>query len=282
MAGRRGPACGGNRRDLHRQCRAPGFPGRRGGEDHRRRAPADGARFGRPRGGRGRAGGRGAGGLAGPAGPRPHLPGRPGGGGAGRLVPDGKPVGAARACPAVAGRRAGRRPAAAPSRWRRSRQRSGPGAGGGRAQRWPGGRDSDPPGGPDRRPVRRGPAGGARRPAWPPGRLRPGRARRPAPAGRVGRRHLPPARRRGHPGGAAGLRPRAQRHPAGAWRHPPHLADRAAARSQHQIAGNPPRRRTRRAHRHLHTHRQRRARPRRVDPSRKENSDDTAELRREP
>lgn len=28
--------------------------------------------------------------------------------------------------------------------------------------------------------------------------------------------------------------------------------------SQHQIAGNPPRRRTRRAHRHLHIHRQRR------------------------
>ena len=180
------------------------------------------------------------------------------GGGAGRLVPDGEPVGAARACPAVAGRRAGRRPAAAPSRWRRSRQRSGPGAGGGRAQRWPGGRDADPPGGPDRRPVRRGPAGGARRPAWPPGQLGPCRARRPAPAGRVGRRHLPPARRPGHPGGAAGLRPRAQRHPAGAWRHPPHLAGRAAARSQHQIAGYPPRRRTRRAHRHLHTHRQQR------------------------
>jgi two-component system, OmpR family, sensor histidine kinase KdpD len=57
--------------------------------------------------------------------------------------------------PAVAGRRVGRRLAAAPSRWRRSRQRSGPGAGGGRAQRWPGGRDADPPGGPDRRPVRR-------------------------------------------------------------------------------------------------------------------------------
>ena len=52
--------------------------------------------------------------------------------------------------------------------------------------------------------------------------------------------------------------PCAQRHPAGAWRHPPHLAGRAAARNQHQIAGNPPRRRTRRAHRHLHTHRQRR------------------------
>ena len=52
------------------------------------------------------------------------------------------------------------------------------------------------------------------------GRLRPCRARRPAPAGRVGRRHLPPARRPGHPGGAAGLRPRAQRHPAGAWHHP--------------------------------------------------------------
>ena len=40
--------------------------------------------------------------------PRPHLPGRCGGGGAGRLVPDGEPVGAARACPAMAGRRAGR------------------------------------------------------------------------------------------------------------------------------------------------------------------------------
>ena len=121
----------------------------------------------------------------------------------------------------------------------------------------PEGETADPPGGPDRRPVRRGSAGGARRPAWPPGRLRPCRARRPAPAGRVGRRHLPPARRPGHPGGAAGLRPRAQRHPAGAWRHPPHLAGRAAAR-QHQIAGHPPRRRTRRAHRHLHTHRQQR------------------------
>ena len=69
-----------------------------------------------------------------------------------------------------------------------------------------------------------------------------------------------PAGPRPHlPGGAAGLRPRAQRHPAGAWHHPPHLAGRAAARSQHQIAGNPPRRRTRRAHRHLHTHRQRRS-----------------------
>ena len=107
MAGRRGPACGGNRRDLHRQCRAPGFPGRRGGEDHRRRAWAECARLGRPRSGRGRAGGRGARGLAGAAGPRPHLPSRPGGGGAGWLVPDGEPVGAARACPAVAGRRAG-------------------------------------------------------------------------------------------------------------------------------------------------------------------------------
>ncbi len=66
-----------------------------------------------------------------------------------------------------------------------------------------------------------GPAGGARRPAWPPGPLWPRRARRPAPAGRVGRRHLPPARRPGHPRRAAGLRPRAQRHPAGAGRHPP-------------------------------------------------------------
>jgi hypothetical protein len=35
---------------------APGFPGRRGGEDHRRRAPAGPARSGRPRRGRGRAG----------------------------------------------------------------------------------------------------------------------------------------------------------------------------------------------------------------------------------
>jgi two-component system sensor histidine kinase KdpD len=43
-----------------------------------------------------------------------------------------------------------------------------------------------------------------------------------------------------------------------ARRHPPHLAGRDAARSQHQIAGHPPRRRTRPAHRHLHTHRQRR------------------------
>ena len=153
---------------------APGFPGRRDGEDHRRRAWAECARSGRPRGGRGRAGGRGARGLPGPAGPRPHLPGRPGGGSAEWLVPDGEPVGAARARPAVAGRRAGRRPAATPSRWRRSWRRAGPGAGGGRAQRWPGGRDPDPPGGPDRRPVRRGPAGGARRPARPPGR--PGRA----------------------------------------------------------------------------------------------------------
>jgi two-component system sensor histidine kinase KdpD len=39
---------------------------------------------------------------------------------------------------------------------------------------------------------------------------------------------------------------------------PPHLAGRAAARSQNHITGHPPRRRTRRAHRHLHTHRQRR------------------------
>jgi K+-sensing histidine kinase KdpD len=64
---------------------------------------------------------------------------------------------------------------AVPSRWRRSRQRSGPGAGGGRAQRRPGGRDPDPPGGPDRRLVRRGPAGGAA--------ARPGR---PAGSGQAG------------------------------------------------------------------------------------------------
>ena len=32
MAGRRGPARGGIRRDLHHPCRAPGSPGRRGGE----------------------------------------------------------------------------------------------------------------------------------------------------------------------------------------------------------------------------------------------------------
>jgi two-component system sensor histidine kinase KdpD len=82
---------------------------------------------------------------------------------------------------------------------------------------------------------------------------RPGRPARSGRAGRIGRRQLPPARRPGHPGCAAGLRPRAQRHPAGARCHPPHLAGRAAARSQHHIAGNPPRRRTRRAHRHLRT-----------------------------
>ena len=49
---------------------------------------------------------------------------------------------------------------------------------------------------------------------------------------------------------------RGQIYPAGTGRHPPHLAGRAASRSQHQIAGHPPRRRTRRAHRHLHTYRQ--------------------------
>jgi len=107
----------------------------------------------------------------------------------------------------------------------------------------------------------------AARPGRPPGSGRAVLAAQRRPA-RVGRRHLPPARRRGHPGGAAGLRPRARRHPAGARHHPPHQAGRAAARSQHPIAGHPPRRRTRRAHRHLHTRRQRR--PGRGEPGKAE------------
>jgi Osmosensitive K+ channel His kinase sensor domain len=59
------------------------------------------------------------------------------------------------------------------------------------------------PGGPDRRPVRRGPAGRARRPAWPAGPRRPCRARRPAPAGRVAPGHLPCAWTKAS--GAAGM-----------------------------------------------------------------------------
>ena len=49
-----------------------------------------------------------------------------------------------------------------------------------------------------------------------------------------------------------------KRHPADGRRNPAKLAGRASARNHDQIAGHPPRRRNRRAHRHLRTHRQRR------------------------
>ena len=49
---------------------------------------------------------------------------------------------------------------------------------------------------------------------------KPGHAGRPAAAGRVARRHLPPGGRRRHPAGAADLRPGRERHPARARRQP--------------------------------------------------------------
>ena len=89
----------------------------------------------------------------------------------------------------------------------------------------PEGETADPPRGADRRPVhRRGPARRARDPVRRPDRRGPGGAGRAAAAGRVAGRHLPPGHRGRHPRGPAQLRPRRERHPAGARRQPPVLA----------------------------------------------------------
>ena len=99
----------------------------------------------------------------------------------GELLPGRQPHRPARARAAVDGRPGRRRPAGLPGEARHHGHLGGPGARRRRADRWPRGRDADPPRGPDRGPVQR------RRPARRPRRpLR--RARRGEP-GRAGRRN---------------------------------------------------------------------------------------------
>ena len=97
----------------------------------------------------------------------------------------------------------------------------GPGAGRGRADRWPRGRDADPSRGPDRGQVqRRRPARRPRRPLGRALRREPGSAGVATAPGRVPRRHLPPGARRRRARGPALVRPRGERHPARAGREP--------------------------------------------------------------
>ena len=225
LGGRRGAAGRGHRRHLQRQHPAPGVPQRRRAEDHRRAAA--GNRPGRhgPRRRPGRAGRHHPRGAPPPDGARQHLPAGEDRRRADQLLPHRQPHRPARAGPAVAGRQGGRGPAALPRPARHPRHLGGPRARGGRADRRPGRRAADPPRGTDRRPVhRRGPARRARDPVRRPDRRGPGRAGRAAAAGRVARRHLPPGHRGRHPRGPAQLRPRRERHPAGARRQPPVLA----------------------------------------------------------
>ena len=118
-----------------------------------------------------------------------------------------------------------------------------------------GGRDADPPRGPDRRPVhRRGPARRARDPVRRADRRGPGRAGRAAQADRVAGRDLPPGGRGRHPRGPAQLRPGRERHPAGARREPAVLAVRAADRPGVRRADDPRLGRHRRPYRDPRAH----------------------------
>ena len=208
LGGRRGTAGRGHRRHLQRQHPAPRVAERRGPEDHRRAAAGDRAGRHGPRRRPGRAGRHDPGGAAPPDGARQHLPAGEDRRRADQLLPDRQPDRAARAGPALAGRQGGRGPAALPGRARHPRHLGGPRAGRRRADRRAGGRDADPPGGPDRRPVhRRGPARRARHPVRRPDRRGPGRAGRAAAAGRVAGRHLPPGHRGRHPRGPARASP---------------------------------------------------------------------------
>ncbi len=135
-----------------------------------------------------------------------------------------------------------------------------------------GGRDADPPRGPDRRPVhRRRPARRARDPVRRADRGGPGRAGRAAAARRVAGRDLPPGGRGRHPRGPAQLRPGRERHPAGARREPPVLAVRAADRARVRRADHPRLGRHRRAYRDPRAHgpgpRAAAPLPRRPDPA---------------
>ena len=145
-----------HRRDLHGQHPAPGVAQRRRREDHRRAAARDGARRGGARRRPGRAGRHDARGAAPPDGARqrlrrrrrstPRWPTTSGSATSPRCASwrcCGWPTGSTRACSATA--------AAA----RHRRHLGDPGAGRGRADRRPGGRHADPPGRPDRRPLRR-------------------------------------------------------------------------------------------------------------------------------
>ena len=119
----------------------------------------------------------------------------------------------------------------------------------------PEGRDADQAGRQDRGPLgRRRPAGGARHQVRRPDRRRPGRAGKPAPAGRVGGRQLSPGGRRRHPGSPAYLRPRGERNPARARRKPAVVVAGHAHRSGHRVQDDPRFRRHRRAHRHPRAH----------------------------
>ncbi len=250
LAGRRGAAERRHRRHQQRERAAPGVAQRRGREDHRRAAAGDRAGRGGARRRPGRAGGHDAGGAAAADGAREHLPAGQDRRRAEQLLPARQPGRAARAGPALAGRQGGRGPAALPRRARHPRHLGGPGAGGGRAHRRARGRDADQARGQDRRPQRRRRAAGrARDQGRRPDRRRPGRAGRAAPAGRVARRHLPPGGRGQHPRGAAGVRPRRERHPARARGEPPVLAARPAHRPGHRRQDDPGLRRHRRAHR---------------------------------
>ncbi len=114
---------------------------------------------------------------------------------------------------------------------RHPRHLGGPGAGGGRADRRPGGREL----------IRRAARIAARSTG---GDLLavhvtrsdgltgadPAALADAAAAHRVARRHLPPGHRRRHPRSPAQLRPRRERHPAGAGREPPVLAGHGAHR----------------------------------------------------
>ncbi len=255
LGGRRGAAGGGHRRHLQRQHPAPRVPQRRRAEDHRRAAAGNRAGRHGPRRRPGRARRHYPRGAPPPDGARQHLPAGEDRRRADQLLPHRQPHRPARAGPALAGRQGGRGPAALPRPARHPRHLGGPRAGRGRADRRPGRRDADPPRGPDRRPVhRRGPARRARDPVRRPDRRGPGRAGRAAQADRVAGRDLPPGHRGRHPRGPAQLRPRRERHPAGARREPPVLAVVGADRAGLRRPDHPRLGRHRRAHRDPRAH----------------------------
>ena len=158
--------------------------------------------------------------------------------GADQLLPHRQPGRAARAGPAVAGRPGRRGPAALPRRARHHAHLGGPRAGRGRADRRARGRDADPAGRPDRRPLaRRRPARRARHPHRRADR-RPPRPRWPRSAGWPSRSAAATTRSSATTSrGAARLRPRRERHPAGARRQPPLVAGVAADRPRRSAPG---------------------------------------------
>ena len=136
---------------------------------------------------------------------------------------DRQPQRPARARPALDRRPGRRRAPAVPRAARHHRHLGDPRAGGRGAHRRPRGRDPDPPGGPDRRPgQRRRPARRPRRPVRRAGRSQP-RARWPRSGCSSSRSAAPTTRCSAttSPDALLGLRPRRERHPAGARRQPP-------------------------------------------------------------